>query len=70
MTITIRWLKRRSLAAAAGLLASGAAFAHHSPAAFDMSAEVVIEGTLAKVDLAHSNMPCDPEIAERFRAEE
>jgi len=21
-------------------------------------------------DLAHSNMPCDPEIAERFRAEE
>jgi len=46
MTITARG----SLAAAAGLLASGAALSHHSPAAFDMTAEVVIEGTLAKVD--------------------
>ena len=38
------------VAFAAGLLASGPAFAHHSPAAFDMTAEVIVEGKVAGLE--------------------
>jgi hypothetical protein len=41
--------KRSGLALAAAALIGSAAFAHHSPAAFDMTQEVVIEGTIAEV---------------------
>jgi hypothetical protein len=38
------------LAAAVGALGSSVAFAHHSPSAFDITGQVIVEGTLAKVD--------------------
>jgi hypothetical protein len=44
-------LRRSSgLATVAAVLASSAAFAHHSPSAFDISGQVTVEGTLTKVD--------------------
>src|ERR1044071_9435202 len=41
---------RRSLLWIAGLLAGQAAIAHHSPAAFDMATEVVVDGTVVRLD--------------------
>jgi hypothetical protein len=41
---------QRLLLPALGTLAAGVAFAHHSPSAFDTRSEVIVEGTLAKVD--------------------
>jgi hypothetical protein len=41
---------------AAAALAPMAALAHHSPAAFDMRGEIVVEGTLAKVDWANPHV--------------
>jgi hypothetical protein len=38
------------LVISAGALAAGAAFAHHSPSAFDTRSEVTVEGTLTKVE--------------------
>ena len=35
----------QSMAGAAGLAFAGAALAHHSPAAFDLTQEIVVEGT-------------------------
>jgi hypothetical protein len=43
-------LKSLLLASAVGFLAPAAAFAHHSTAAYDLSKEVVIEGTVAELD--------------------
>src|SRR5690606_3287603 len=41
---------------AAAALVSSAAFAHHSPSAFDMRGEVILEGTLTKVDWANPHV--------------
>ena len=38
------------IACAAGLAFAEGAFAHHSPAAFDLTEEIVVEGTVAAVD--------------------
>jgi hypothetical protein len=43
-------VKRLVFACAASLAASAAAFAHHSPAGFDMTAEVVVEGTVEALE--------------------
>ena len=43
-------LKCTTVAAAAGLLSAPCALAHHSAAAFDMTKEVVIEGTVADLE--------------------
>lgn len=42
--------KRVAVAAASGVLAATSAYAHHSPAAYDVTKQVVIEGTLTRVD--------------------
>jgi hypothetical protein len=42
--------KRRTLALCAVILQSSPVVAHHSTAAFDMTSEVVVEGTIAKLD--------------------
>lgn len=49
-------MRKLLVLAAAAVIASSAAFAHHSPAAFDMRGEVVVEGTLAKVDWANPHV--------------
>ena len=41
---------------ATAVLASPTALAHHSPSAFDVMAEVVVEGTLTKVDWANPHI--------------
>ena len=46
----MRMLEPLILAAAVGALATSTACAHHSPSAYDLTSEVVVEGTLAKVD--------------------
>jgi hypothetical protein len=38
------------VAATVGVLAASAALGHHSPSAFDVTREVIVEGTLAQVD--------------------
>ena len=43
-------LKPIFFAAAAVMVSSGIAFAHHSPSAYDVRIEVTVEGTLTKVD--------------------
>jgi hypothetical protein len=42
-------MKRLLLACGAALAVSGPAVAHHSPAAFDLTKEVVVEGTITDV---------------------
>jgi len=56
--------------AAALPLCAAMAHAHHSPAAFDLTREVIVTGTVA--DVAWKNPPteaCDPGIARRFLEE-
>jgi hypothetical protein len=43
-------LRPVGLAAAVSVLAAHIAFAHHSPAAYDITSQVIVEGTLAKLD--------------------
>ena len=46
----MRTLDPLILAAAVGACATSAAFGHHSPSAYDVTGEVVVEGTLVHVD--------------------
>jgi hypothetical protein len=43
-------------AATAGVMATSAAFGHHSPSAYDVRSEVIVEGTLAKIDWANPHV--------------
>jgi hypothetical protein len=49
-------LKQLSLAIATTVLAASVALAHHSPSAYDMRGQVVVEGTLTKVDWANPHI--------------
>lgn len=49
-------LKQLSLVVATAVLASSVALAHHSPSAFDMRGQVVVEGTLTKIDWANPHI--------------
>lgn len=57
-------MKRLFLAWSAGLVFQAPALAHHSPAAFDSSAEVVIEGTVAEVDWRNPHIYLTLEVAD------
>ncbi len=52
------------LVAAVSMLAGASAFAHHSPAAYDMTKQAVVEGTLTQVDWTNPHIYLTVEIAD------
>ena len=49
-------MKRLLIACAAGLAASGAAFAHHSGTAYDMTRQVTVEGTVTALSWSNPHV--------------